>query len=481
MAEQLNPKLNEQSNTINSSTVDNVDLDQLFNFLSGEVPDSIVSGSIRSSSITGSSETPEKTSILDEIDRQMTDLQNEIDRYSITKEGGGSSETSGTPTSNGMPPPPSATENTVDGTREPSPPPLPPPSGSAMQLGKPSLPEPEGPPPPPPVQNGYAFNTPHIAQEVRNPLQAQQNQQNGGKPKEPIYESIKPRPEPLGGTGEECGQEYGFGVNNGNNIPAAIKPPAVPKNNTGGSEYHSSRLKPLQPQNGNGNGLYSHYGSNKQQPPMMQQQQQIYQQQQAPDPDREARRVLRVQRQLDRIQEAEEEKENEEHFSMLEFAENFFNDHEKSPQGTIVGTLKRSKTMELLAKSDMISFYKGPSIPNSHIHLFDPENVNIACNIFKELNKYAKGELKDEASEVGVIQTIIGYGLDREELRDEIYVQCSRQITGNPSQDQADRIWLLLCLIVVAFPPGKSFFKVKSNCLISRKIRKNLGIFFSIL
>ena len=32
--------------------VDNVDLDQLFNFLSGEVPDSIVSGSIRSSAST---------------------------------------------------------------------------------------------------------------------------------------------------------------------------------------------------------------------------------------------------------------------------------------------------------------------------------------------------------------------------------------------------------------------------------------------
>ena len=77
---------------------------------------------------------------------------------------------------------------------------------------------------------------------------------------------------------------------------------------------------------------------------------------------------------------------------MLEFAENYFNDHEKSPQGTIsLGTLKRNSSSassggnkyDLLPKSDMISYYKGTSIPNSHIHLFDPENVTIACSIFK--------------------------------------------------------------------------------------------------
>ncbi len=442
LAEQLNPKLTEQSNNNANSTVDNVDLDQLFNFLSGEVPDSIQSGSIRSSSITGSSETPEKTSILDEIDRQMTDLQNEIDRYSIRSEAKDDEvpeSTEGTP----LPPPPASTE-----AREASPPPLPPPvvngtpptAPSALQLGKPSLPEPEGPPPPPPVQNGYAFSTPPLTQEVRHPLQ-NGNAQRGGT-KEPIYESIKPRPEPLGGTGDECGQEYGFTKS------PAVKPQpltAQPQNGNVG-ECRSSRIKAMQQQPMKQNGVY---GS------------QLQGQPHPVDPEREARRVLRVQRQLDRIQEAEEEKENEEHFDMLEFAENFFNDHEKSPQGTIVGTLKRSKTMELLTKQDMISFYKGNSIPNSHIHLFDPENVNIACNIFKELNKYARGEFKDDSAEVGVIQTIIGYGLEREELRDEIYVQCARQITKNPHQEQANRIWLLLCLVVVAFPPGKSFFKVQ--------------------
>ena len=43
--------------------------------------------------------------------------------------------------------------------------------------------------------------------------------------------------------------------------------------------------------------------------------------------------------------------------------------------------------------------------------------------------KYAKGE--SETTEVTTLQTIIHHGLDREELRDEIYVQCVRQITKN--------------------------------------------------
>ena len=116
LAEQLNPKLNEmESSQICSNSTDQVDLDQLFNFLSKEVADSSVpsSGSIRSSSVNGSvhsGETPEKSgsSILDEIDKQMSDLQNEIDRFSLTEEGGGSGNTdrNSTPTTSDTPPPP---------------------------------------------------------------------------------------------------------------------------------------------------------------------------------------------------------------------------------------------------------------------------------------------------------------------------------------------------------------------------------------
>jgi len=415
LAGQLNPKLSDNAGGGSEA----VDLDQLFNFLSGEVPDSV-----KSESIAGSSE--KASVILDEIDKQMSDLQNEIDLYSQREAGVGAA-----------PPPPPPPPPAPEGHRESSPPPLPPPTisgtppASQLQLGKPSLPEPEGPPPPPPVQNGYAFNTPVLGQDVRNPLKTKR----AADGKEPIYESIKPRPDPLGGNTE----------------PAS-------GGSQSGSEY-GGHQKPLTPIGQNA------HPRRRQRPRSQQEQPQA-----VVDPEREARRARRVRRGLERIQELEQEaavaaegdKENAgagEEFDLVEFAENFFNDHEKSPQGTIVGTLKRSKTMELLSKSEMLSYYKGSSIPTSHVHMFDPENVAVACDVFKDLCRYSRGEWKTPEAEVSLVQSIVKRGLDREELRDEIYVQCIRQINGNPHLEQIDRLWLLLCLVVVAFPPGKQLFR----------------------
>ncbi|CAB4060937.1 unnamed protein product [Lepeophtheirus salmonis] len=282
--------------------------------------------------------------IFDEIDKQMADLQLEIDQCSIKEE-----------EIDELPPPPPPPES-----RTPSPPPLPPPASSHPMVNyKPSLPEPEGPPPPPPSTRKIGLK---------------KNKERS---------------------------EYGF------------------------SEKETTKQE-----------------------------------------ERELRKMERVRRELERIEEnggfrqcPDNKHDEEEYHDLLEFAENYFNDHEKSPQGTIVGTLKRSKNLEYLPKSSMIAYYKGNSIPNSHIHMFDPENVNIACNTFKDLVKLAKGDLKSDQYEITAIQTIIRHGLEREELRDEIYVQCVRQINGNPHTDQCERIWLLLCLVVVAFPPSKSFFK----------------------
>lgn len=47
--------------------------------------------------------------------------------------------------------------------------------------------------------------------------------------------------------------------------------------------------------------------------------------------------------------------------------------------------------------------------------------------LFQDLCRYMRGELTAD-KETQVIQSIIGKGLEREELRDEILVQCVRQV-----------------------------------------------------
>lgn len=182
--------------------------------------------------------------------------------------------------------------------------------------------------------------------------------------------------------------------------------------------------------------------------------------------EREQRRKYRVEKKLQEMQQSDNVEREKEHtreelyHDILEFAENYFNTHERSPEGTIMATLTRKgrKSVDMVPKYEMITYYRGNSIPSSHIHMYDPENVALSVNIFKELCKYIRGELSAER-ELQVIQYIIAQGIEREELRDEIYIQSMRQATNNPSLEWTDKIWLLLCLAIVAFQPSKLLFK----------------------
>ncbi|KAF7984269.1 hypothetical protein HWV62_16118 [Athelia sp. TMB] len=52
---------------------------------------------------------------------------------------------------------------------------------------------------------------------------------------------------------------------------------------------------------------------------------------------------------------------------------------------------------------------------------------------------------------------LLGEGLTHGELRDEIYCQLMKQLSGNPSQDGVFKGWQMLCVLLITFPPSKNF------------------------
>lgn len=113
----------------------------------------------------------------------------------------------------------------------------------------------------------------------------------------------------------------------------------------------------------------------------------IHQQENQNNAEREMRRKIRVDKKLQELTDNnEKESSNSEDIfhDMIEFANSYFNSHEKSPEGTIIATLTRKRqSSEMIPKEEMVSFYKGNTIPNSHIHMYDPDNINVACTIFR--------------------------------------------------------------------------------------------------
>ncbi|XP_073998839.1 unconventional myosin 81F [Rhodnius prolixus] len=288
-------------------------------------------------------------------------------------------------------------------------------------LKAPSLPEPTEPPPPPPAHNSPPLLAPSEQPAARGESDGQ----------EPIYECVRPR--------EDGGSPTP--------LPTPISPP--PPVAAGVSPV----LPPPNVANWRCNGTQD-------------------------GAERGLRRKYRVEK---KIQEMEQDNTlfsaplNDTYHDIVEFAQTYFNSHERTPEGTIIATLTRkNKVTEMMPKYEMVTYYKGSTIPTSHIQMYDPDNVNMACSIFRDLCKYMKGEHKNE---VQVIQSIIGAGLEREELRDEIFVQCMRQSTNNPSAEATERLWLLLCLTIVAFQPSKMLFKyficfLRKNLQCEGKLRQ---------
>ncbi|XP_074603106.1 unconventional myosin 81F isoform X3 [Brevipalpus obovatus] len=167
------------------------------------------------------------------------------------------------------------------------------------------------------------------------------------------------------------------------------------------------------------------------------------------------------------------------YFDMVEFANKFFNSHTRDfgTGNSVMRTLtrrKKSSDEDILSKQEMLTWTPTTAIPTSHIHMHDPENVLLSCGIFKDICKYLTHNLKTE-TEIKVIQSIVAKGIEREELRDEIFVQLVRQSTNNPSRDETLKAWILLGLTSAAFHASKTFSKY-FQAFLRKNLRKENAI-----
>ncbi len=147
-------------------------------------------------------------------------------------------------------------------------------------------------------------------------------------------------------------------------------------------------------------------------------------------------------------------------YPLIKFAEMYFNDFPQDTTGFSTLSLRRApKVTDPLPKEKMLTYTKTTNLPTSMVHMHDPENVNLACGIFKDICKLIKGDMKPDQCSL-TIQSTIAYGIERAELRDEIFCQLIRQVTNTPKNESILRGWHFLTLCVIGFPPSKNFNKV---------------------
>lgn len=369
MAHQINTKLHQPPNSdVNSNMTtlangvhrqssESVDLDNLFAFLSEVTPGG---NGTNSNSNSDNVSNNNSSLIMDDFESLVQDIETEI--KIVQQQENDLQNESATST---------LTRNTV-------------------KMGVPSLPEPTTKPPPPPKVKPIQVNTANCTMGLTN--ESTVETVPFSKPPqvpvvnkiskvyrhdEPIYEAVIPRQElsvvheipehdhklkPMCPAVQTIKSTNPQQQRNGSHVIA----PSSPKHN------RPNLRTPNQPININQmNGQQNQHGNGF-------------------STERAERRKHRVEKKLQEMQTDVTERERDGlrddiYSDFLEFAENHFNTHERSPEGTIMATLTRKgrKSVDLVPKYEMIIYYKGNSIQSSHIHMYDPENVSVACNIFK--------------------------------------------------------------------------------------------------
>ncbi|XP_024387891.1 kinesin-like protein KIN-14I isoform X2 [Physcomitrium patens] len=110
---------------------------------------------------------------------------------------------------------------------------------------------------------------------------------------------------------------------------------------------------------------------------------------------------------------------------------------------------------------DMLSYQRDP-IPTSLLRL-NSDSMTRAVKLFQVILKYTGADLAPGSppptvqEQIDMVLKLYNSTLKRAELRDELFVQLSKQIRNNPDRSMLLKAWELLFLCASAMPPTKDF------------------------
>ncbi|KAF8973177.1 hypothetical protein BDZ97DRAFT_1912748 [Flammula alnicola] len=143
------------------------------------------------------------------------------------------------------------------------------------------------------------------------------------------------------------------------------------------------------------------------------------------------------------------------HFSESDYAKQYFSRTERVPLASPLLVLNRALNKDAVKVFKVIQHIMGDREREKPVNVrLQPDNhismVNSINTSTTSLSSYAVSILEEE-------RWLLSEGLKHGELRDEIYCQLMKQLTGNPSKESVFKGWQLLCVLLISFPPSKNF------------------------